>query len=68
MMSVWTPCAIRTIKEGKKMDIYRQIMEIIAEERKKRGKPAIMKGSVIGRLIRAIDAMLDYEPKNATTK
>jgi len=50
------------------MDIYRQIIEIIAEERKKRGKPAIMKGSVIGRLIRAIDAMLDYEPKNATTK
>lgn len=43
-------------------NIYADIIKLIADERKKRGKPAIMVGWLLGKLISDIDDMLEYEP------
>lgn len=43
------------------MNVYEAVMKLIAAEREKNGKPAIMKGRLISRLIQIIDAMLEYE-------
>lgn len=48
--------------------IYDAIFQLIAEERKKNGMPAIMQGKLISRLVNLIDAMLEYEgPKHDST-
>jgi hypothetical protein len=45
-------------------DVYQVIFKLLGEERKKRGAPAQMKGRILSRLIKAIDAVLEYnEPK-----
>lgn len=44
----------------KMKNIHHEIGKLLAKERKKKGKQAIMKGKLIQRLINVIDAILNY--------
>lgn len=52
-----------TQKQKENTSIYQQIFNIIAEERKRKGKPAVMLGKTLTHLINAIDTTIDYEEK-----